>query len=54
MGEYIVSLFSTIDDALDTRRKRHIIGGILISASLLFGSLAITVISIKTEDNKYE
>ena len=39
---------------LDTTRKRHIIGGILISASLLFGGLAVTVMTIKTEENEYE
>ena len=44
-----------IDKALDTERKRHIVGGILLSASLLFGGLAITVMTIKkTEGEKYE
>lgn len=33
--------------ALDTRQKRHIIGGTLISVSLLFGGLAITIITAK-------
>ena len=44
----------SIDLMLDTARKRHIIGGILISASLLFGGLAVTVMTIKTEENEYE
>lgn len=44
----------SIDLMLDTTRKRHIIGGILISASLLFGGLAVTVMTIKTEENEYE
>jgi hypothetical protein len=39
-----------LDESLDTRRKRHITGGILLSISLLFGGLAITVVSLKTED----
>lgn len=40
---------SAIDTMLDTKRKRHIIGGFLVSASLLFGGLAITVMTIKQE-----
>ncbi len=40
---------SAIDAMLDTKRKRHIIGGVLVSASLLFGGLAITVMTIKQE-----
>lgn len=44
----------SIDLMLDTTRKKHIIGGILISASLLFGGLAVTVMTINTEENEYE
>lgn len=29
---------------MDGKRKRHITGGILLSASLLFGGLALTVL----------
>lgn len=32
------------------RKKRHIIGGVLLSVSLLFGGLAMTVMSIKNEE----
>lgn len=39
-----------IDNTLETTRKKHLIGGILMSVSLLFGGLAITVITIKKED----
>ena len=39
-----------IDESLDTKRKRHITGGILLSISLLFGGLAVTVMSLKTEE----
>lgn len=38
-----------VDSALDTKRKRHIIGGTLLSASLFFGGLAFTVMSLKGE-----
>ncbi len=43
-----------LDYALNTKKKQHIAGGILMSISLLFGGLAITVITIKTEDDEYE
>lgn len=35
---------------LDTKRKRHITGGILLSVSMLFGGLALTVMTIKNEE----
>ena len=40
-------LISTIDDMLATKRKRQIVGGVLLSASLFLGGLAITALSIK-------
>ena len=39
--------------AVNTRRKRHITGGLLISAALLFGGLAITVMSVRDEEDEY-
>lgn len=47
-------IISLLDEALDTRRKRHIIGGILMSVSFLFGGLAITVVTLKTEVDNNE
>lgn len=47
-------VLSTLDFSLDTRRKRHIAGGILMSVSLLFGGLAVTVMSLKMEEIKHE
>jgi hypothetical protein len=44
------SILSMIDYSLNTKRKRHIAGGILMSVSLLFGGLAVTVMSLKTEE----
>lgn len=44
------NLVSMLDYVLDTKRKRHITGGILLSAALLFGGLAMTVMSIKDEE----
>ena len=43
-----------VDHALNTKKKRHIAGGILVSVSLLFGGLAITVILLKNEEKQDE
>lgn len=60
MVENIEDVVTTLDYAINTRRKKHIMGGILMSVSLLFGGLAFTVLTIKetqkieTEDYRYE
>ena len=38
-----------LDSVLDTKRKRHITGGFLLSISMLFGGLAFTIMTIKNE-----
>ena len=43
------SIIATLDYAMDTERKKHILGGILLSISMLFGGLAFTVMTIKSE-----
>lgn len=43
-----------LDQSLDTPKKRHIAGGVLMSISLLFGGLALTVMTLKTEEIEYE
>lgn len=48
------NFISMMDFILDTKRKRHITGGILLSASLLFGGLALTVMTIKMTINEGE
>ncbi len=50
----IGNLISMLDYVLDTKRKRHITGGILLSASLLFGGLALTVMTINDEEEEDE
>jgi hypothetical protein len=47
--DYIVMM---LERTLGTRSKRHIMGGALISVSLLFGGLALTVMTLKTEDKE--
>lgn len=38
--EGIANFISMLDYVLDTKRKRHITGGLLLSGALLFGGLA--------------
>lgn len=47
-------LISTLDYVLNTKRKKHITGGILMSMSLLFAGLAVTVLSLKNEEDDNE
>ena len=46
----IEAIVVVVDSLLDTKRKRHIIGGALLSTSLFFGGLAFTVISLKSKE----
>lgn len=50
--EKLGRILSMIDHSLNTKKRRHIAGGILMSISLLFGGLAVTVLSVKTETNE--
>lgn len=48
--EGFANLVSMMDYVVDTKRKRLITGGLLISMAMLFGGLAITVMSAKEGD----
>lgn len=43
------SILTLLDFAINSERKRHIAGGILLSVSLLFGGLAFTVMTTRME-----
>jgi hypothetical protein len=47
--EYVMTM---LEISLGTASKRHIMGGALISVSLLFGGLALTVMTLKTEEKE--
>ncbi len=47
-------ILSMLDYSLNTKRKRHLAGGILMSISLLFGGIAITIMTTKTEEEDRE
>ena len=48
------SLVDLLDYTLDSKRKRHLVGGILLSVSFLFGGLAITAITVAVDEKKEE
>lgn len=52
--ENLEALIAMLDYSFDTKRKRHIAGGILLSMALLFGGLAFTVMTLKEEDDSDE
>lgn len=45
-------IIATLERTLGTRSKRHIMGGALVSISLLCGGLALTVMTLKTENEE--
>lgn len=44
------NMFLFLDYLTDTQRKRHIVGGVLMSVSLFFGGLAFTMMTTKGEE----
>ncbi len=50
MFDGVETFVSMLDYMLSTPKKRHIVGGMLLSASLLFAGLAITTMTISEED----
>ena len=47
--DYVIAM---LERTLGTRAKRHIMGGALISVSLLFSGLALTVMTLKMDDKE--
>ena len=47
-------ILAMLEYALNTKTKKHLAGGILLSTSLFLGSLAITVLTLKMEENNDE
>ncbi|MCC8097158.1 MAG: histidine kinase [Eubacterium sp.] len=50
--DLVEGVITSLDYILNTKRKRHITGGILLSTSLFLGGLAVTVMTIKNEVNE--
>jgi hypothetical protein len=47
--DYVIEM---LERTLGTSTKRHILGGALVSMSLMFGGLALTVMTLKTENKE--
>lgn len=47
-------IMASLEYLLNNKKKRHIMGGVLMSASLLFAGLAVTIVTLKYEENKDE
>ena len=45
------SMFLFLDYLTDTQRKRHIVGGLLMSVSLFLGGLAFTMMTVEEGDS---
>ena len=43
-------IMASLEYVLNNKKKRHILGGILMSMSLMFAGLSITVITLKREE----
>lgn len=52
--EHAKRFIATLEHLVSTRKKRHIVGGILLSASIFLGGLALTVMSTNVEENDDE
>lgn len=48
--DHMKRLVATLEHLVSTKKKRHIVGGMLLSASLFLGGLALTVMSTKVEE----
>ena len=52
--ERVRRFVSTVEHVLNTKQRRHIIGGLLMSASIFLGAVAITVLTTKIEEENNE
>lgn len=48
----IEGVIEALDYLLNTKRKKHIVGGVLMSMALLLGGLSVTVMSLKDEEKE--
>lgn len=52
--ERLETFLILFDEVLETKKRRYIVGGILMSVSLFFSGLSVTVMLINKEENEYE
>lgn len=51
--ERIKRFVLTIEHLINTKRKKHIVGGLLLSLSIFLAGLALTVMTTKIEEEVY-
>lgn len=51
--ERLDDILSLLDYTLNTKKRRHVVGGMLLSISMLFGGLAFTVITLREDEQNY-
>ena len=44
-------IIATLEHLVSSKKKRHIVGGILLSTSIFLGGLALTVMSTRVEES---
>lgn len=47
-------IMASLEYLLNNKKKKHILGGILLSTSMLFAGLAFTVMTLKQEEKSYD
>lgn len=52
MVEYFEEIVNTLDIIISTDRKRHIVGGVLLSTAFMFAGLAVTVMTIDEKERR--
>lgn len=52
--EYAKRLISTLEHLVNTKSRKHIVSGVLLSASIFLGGLAVTALSIKVKEGSNE
>ena len=52
MVEYFEEIVNTLDTIINTERRRHIVGGVLLSTAFMFAGLAVTVMTIDDKEKK--
>lgn len=48
--ENFEAFIEMLDFSINTDRKRHLVGGILLSVSFLFGGLALTAMTLSNDE----
>ena len=54
MFQNFEAIVQILDYTLNSKRKRHIAGGILLSVSMLFGGLALTAMTLRPVEGDNE